>query len=178
MARFGSSRAIGRDGRSRPMTSTRPRSFQKSSSFRASRWHGAARRVSHCSNPITGSGARSSMKPSVCIKALAFASRESTTCAAHRRLQERLKTPSHALPRYTLAGYVKASFTGAEGDQNGATIAALTLFARSILADESEHVTGNVPNLDFLGAFGNAVAPMMAIDVLELLVTGIAPPAM
>src|SRR5512135_116818 len=48
----------------------------------------------------------------------------------------------------------------------------------AVLADEAEHVTGDVAHLDLVAAFGDAIAAVVAIDVLELLVARIAPAAM
>src|SRR2546423_4949144 len=45
------------------------------------------------------------------------------------------------------------------------------------LAHEAEQVAGHPPHLDLLGAFGDAVPPVMAVDVLERLVAGGAPAA-
>src|SRR5689334_2520827 len=58
--------------------------------------------------------------------------------------------------------------------------------ARSALRDalgrallhEPEHVTGDAPHLDFLRAFGDAVATVMAVDVLEGHVARVAEAAM
>src|SRR5512135_37599 len=56
------------------------------------------------------------------------------------------------------------------------------LVARSlraaVLADEAEHVAGDVANLDLLRTFRDAVAAVVTIDVLELLVARISPAAM
>src|SRR3569833_486082 len=48
----------------------------------------------------------------------------------------------------------------------------------AVLADEAEHVAGDVADLDLITALGDAVAAVVAVDVLELLVPRIAPAAM
>ena len=46
------------------------------------------------------------------------------------------------------------------------------------LAHEAEHVSGDPPHLDLFRPLGDPVAPVVAIDMLERLVAGIAEPAM
>jgi hypothetical protein len=41
---------------------------------------------------------------------------------------------------------------------------------RCLLVHESEHVASNAPHLDLLGTFGDAIAAVMPVDVLERLV--------
>src|SRR5215469_9533076 len=50
--------------------------------------------------------------------------------------------------------------------------------SRAILADKAEHVARHVAHLDLFGAFRDAIAAVMAIDVFELLMTRVAHAAM
>ena len=45
---------------------------------------------------------------------------------------------------------------------------------RGLLIHVAKHVSGNPPHLDFLCAFGDAVATVVAIDVLERFVAAVA----
>ena len=49
----------------------------------------------------------------------------------------------------------------------------MTPFGR-LLAHEAEEVAGDTAHLDLLGAFGDPVAAVVAVDVLERLVAGVA----
>src|SRR5688572_11560995 len=49
---------------------------------------------------------------------------------------------------------------------------------RRLLLHEAEQVAGNAPHLDLLGALGDAVAAVVAVDVLELRVPRVAHAAM
>src|SRR5690242_15913624 len=53
-----------------------------------------------------------------------------------------------------------------------------SMFARTVLSDEPEHMPGDISNLNLIAAFRDSVAAMMTIDVLELFVARIAPTAM
>src|SRR5277367_2125495 len=45
--------------------------------------------------------------------------------------------------------------------------------SRTVFPDKAEHVAGHVAHLNFFRAFGDAVAPVMAINMLELFVARI-----
>src|SRR5882757_278986 len=47
----------------------------------------------------------------------------------------------------------------------------------SVLGHEAEEVAGHPPHLDLLGALGDPVPPVVAVDVLERLVPAVAQPA-